>query len=474
MIQIIAGPPGTGKTTTLIDIMEKEMENGVEPEEIAFVSFTKKATQEAMQRVIDTFRLAPKDFPWIRTFHSIAYQVRGCHRDQVMASNHYDEIGKMLGIEFSRDTMSDIMEGALSTRHKGDYYNYMYNFARARGLTFETVWDMLRDEDTLDWFEFKRYVNTVTEYKNDNGLIDFCDMLFVHDTAIPVKVAIIDEAQDLSTAQWKLAASLFRTAERMYIAGDDDQAIYTWAGADVKHFLNMEGERRVLSQSHRIPRKIHTLAMEIAERINMRMPKVYHPKAEQGSVDFYHRADDVDFSSGSWLLLARNGYMLSALARVCRDQGVYFSFRGGSSVNKQHLKAIMIWEAHRKGTPITTEEMLFADQFMPRNCHDIWSSNKIWHEVLTGIPEYDRDYYISLLRRGEKITKEPRVHISTIHGVKGGEADNVALVTDISLKTHYTKERFPDHEHRVWYVGATRAAKSLHIILPKTKFSYNI
>ena len=40
--------------------------------------------------------------------------------------------------------------------------------------------------------------------------------------------------------------------------------------------------------------------------------------------------------------------------------------------------------------------------------------------------------YREQLRRGEKITKEPRIRLSTIHAAKGTEATNVILLTDLS------------------------------------------
>ena len=43
---------------------------------------------------------------------------------------------------------------------------------------------------------------------------------------------------------------------------------------------------------------------------------------------------------------------------------------------------------------------------------------------------------ILMLRRGEKITKEPRIKLSTIHAAKGGEAENVILRTDISNRIY--------------------------------------
>ena len=51
------------------------------------------------------------------------------------------------------------------------------------------------------------------------------------------KVVFIDEAQDLSPIQWMMYDILKSNAEDVYLAGDDDQAIYAWAGADVDRFI---------------------------------------------------------------------------------------------------------------------------------------------------------------------------------------------------------------------------------------------
>ena len=62
---------------------------------------------------------------------------------------------------------------------------------------------------------------------------------------------IIDEAQDLTPLQWKFVYKLGEKAKRIYLAGDDDQAIYEWNGADVKSFQNFPGKDVVLKYSHR-------------------------------------------------------------------------------------------------------------------------------------------------------------------------------------------------------------------------------
>jgi superfamily I DNA/RNA helicase len=91
----------------------------------------------------------------------------------------------------------------------------------------------------------------------------------------------------------------------------------------------------------------------------------------------------------------------------------------------------------------------------------------IWSEAMDKIPDKDRAYLTSLLRRGEKFNGIPRITVSTIHGSKGGEADNVVLYTDLSTAADAAMQINPDDMHRVFYVGVTRTRKNLYIVEPE-------
>lgn len=93
----------------------------------------------------------------------------------------------------------------------------------------------------------------------------------------------------------------------------------------------------------------------------------------------------------------------------------------------------------------------------------------IWHEALTKISAERRDYLISLLRRNTRLTGHVPIKLSTIHGAKGGEADNVLLLSDLSTKFAKEYDKNSDDINRLLYVGITRAKQTLHIVLPKNE-----
>ena len=90
------------------------------------------------------------------------------------------------------------------------------------------------------------------------------------------------------------------------------------------------------------------------------------------------------------------------------------------------------------------------------------------------MPAEEREFYVSMLRRGESLTNEPRIKISTIHGSKGGEADNVVLLTDMAYNTWEATNLNQDSEYRVWYVGVTRAKQNLNIIMPRGRYHFEL
>ena len=91
----------------------------------------------------------------------------------------------------------------------------------------------------------------------------------------------------------------------------------------------------------------------------------------------------------------------------------------------------------------------------------------VWYKAFSGLDSDTENYIRNMLANNEKITQTPRITLSTIHGAKGGEADNVLLLPDITKSALDNNDINPDELHRLFYVAVTRAKKSLHILEPK-------
>ena len=84
MKTIILGPPGTGKTTTLLNLVDQFIQDGIRPKQIGYFSFTKKAATEAATRAADKFGLdIENDLAFFRTLHSYAFNQLGMTKEKL-------------------------------------------------------------------------------------------------------------------------------------------------------------------------------------------------------------------------------------------------------------------------------------------------------------------------------------------------------------------------------------------------------
>ena len=458
--------------------------------DIGYFSFTKKAAHEARDRAIEKFPTlnAKSDFPWFRTLHSLAFRCLNVSTNDMMKPENYREFSKETGIEIS----IEMGEEEFMVKADNPILSEI-NIARIKGEDLRAYYN--RSNLDIEWHHFEYVERAYRHYKESRGLIDFTDLLeriIYEPQKLPtLQALIIDEAQDLSRLQWNLVELLAQRSQRVYIAGDDDQAVFTWAGADVEAFLNFEGVVTVLEQSWRVPAKVHAVAEDVVHRIRNRQPKEWKPRNFEGAVQTYRRFEDVDVTDGEWLILAPTNYLLNDIHTWLRSMGVIYERHGQRSISESVLEAVFGWEQLRKGLSVSTEVVSTIYKYMssekiarghkklsnvaPDEIHTIHTlkekhgllTDAIWHEALDKIGEDKRDYIIAALRRGRKLRGDIPVKLSTIHGAKGGEADHVMLLTDLSSRFTAEYAANPDAIHRMFYVGITRAKKSLHIVMPK-------
>ena len=488
MKTIVLGPPGTGKTTTLLDKVDECLKN-THPNRIGYFAFTQKAAYEARDRAMERFNLTADDLPYFRTLHSLAFRRLGMQKENVMQKHHYEDLGKKLG--FPVDYMEyDDEEGGIFTT-KSDYLRIL-QLAKLRNISFEKQYDLQEHTQDVEFDKLKIISNELERYKKEYNLIDFNDMIlkFIKSDASPAfDVVFIDEAQDLSLMQWDMARTIWNKTNDAFIAGDDDQAIFRWAGADVDSFITQTGKFLKLTESFRVPRQVHDIAMGIIGRVSNRLKKKWEPKLVEGSVTRHPDFDNIDMSRGEWLVLARTKYMLNELEETLYRKGLYYKNKFKKSYEEDLYEAITDWEKLRKGESLDYNKANRVLSYIsPRNLqkekifgmvkdqvYNLESLRKnfglltkaVWYEALDEAPSRKVEYFRKMRANGEELNKKPRILLSTIHGVKGGESENVALLTDLSLNTQRGYDKNPDDENRLFYVGATRTKDHLHIVEPK-------
>ena len=474
------GPPGTGKTTRLLSHVSQLLEEGIPPDRIAFLAFTRKAAREARERAQKDLGLSSDDMPFWGTLHSVAARQLGIRGEDLITGEHWKILGNMLDMDFSE--LDDAGRPTQMKQDVGHRVQAAYSIRRARMLPI--IPELLRQSmGGKDAARLDLFTRTLVSYKARRNLVDYADLLDEAPGALPVDAAFVDEAQDLTPAQWAYAKRAVALADTVYVAGDDDQAIYDWAGADVEQFLSLDGETIVLEDSHRVPLSVFPLAAGIAGRIKTRQPKMWNPNARQGAVHRVGSPDRVPVaeSEGDWLLLARTRQMLSSWESVCRLAGVRYVRQGADSVRPDEAVAIRAWETVRRGGAVSDGDAAMAlhtarIEAEPAFLHALpREAMAPWGEAMARIPPARRRYYEACLRRSPRALTDPaKINISTIHGAKGGEAQNVALLTDVTPRIAEGLRKNPDAEHRVWYVAATRAKEALWIVRPQSDQGYKI
>ena len=465
--------------------------------DIGYFSFTKKAATEAKTRAIEKFKTYDEaDFPYFRTLHSLAFGLLRLKKQQVMQTADYKDFGIKCGIPLNiKKASSNDEDGTFTSDNE-----YLQIIEKARALNMNVLDLYDQHEHHIDIERNSLYLidRELKRYKKEKGLLDYGDMLqrFVESDLAPrFAVLFIDEAQDLSPLQWKLVRSLWERSDYTYLAGDDDQAIFKWAGADVDYFYGLREEVdtiTVLDQSYRIPGgPIHKLANDIISRVNTRFEKNYKPRKQIGTLDKYLDVEQLDMSEGEWLVLASTNYCLDDIKRHCEFKGWYYSNRGRNAIPSDLLMAIQNWEQWRQGNielnagQIKNIYSYLGDSVMrgykkgktlkDELIYDIETciadhgliSKDVWYNAFKKLDGQREIYIRNMLANKEKISKRPRITMSTIHGAKGGECDNVLLLQDISYAAVIQHDRNPDELHRLFYVGVTRTKEKLHILEPK-------
>ena len=319
MKTIVLGPPGTGKTHTLLEKVEKYLKN-TDPDKVGYFAFTRKAANEARDRAMDKFNLTEDDLPYFRTLHSFAFRRLGINKQDVMQKSHYEEFGREFGIPIDYNEYDDEETGIFTT--KSDYLKII-NLAKLRNISLDRQYNLKEHTQNVEYYKLVKMAAELKQFRKDRNLVDYNDMIldFIKlDVSPKFDVVFIDEAQDLSLMQWDMAKSIWNKTGDSFIAGDDDQAIFRWAGADVDSFITQKGKLLNLTESVRVPRKVHDYALKIIGRISNRLEKKWKPKNHEGKLSRHFSFEDINMKEEKWLVLTRAKYQLDNLEKHSRSR----------------------------------------------------------------------------------------------------------------------------------------------------------
>jgi len=492
----VVGPPGTGKTQTLLNKVGEYKEAGTPLDRIGYFAFTRKAAYEARDRLLETYLfLEKKDVKHFRTLHSFAFRYLGLQEENVMQEEHYKIIGEECGLRIKYATYEKNEFNGIFTSNSE--YLSLINLASVRNISILDQLDRNEHLGKIERDKLQVVAKHIDDYKNTYQLIDYNDMLnrFINQIQLPeakvpeFDVIFVDEAQDLSLLQWKMIKALQPHTKDIYIAGDDDQAIFGWAGADVDSFINFDAVEIPLKQSRRVPKIIHQRALLRLDNIKLgRLAKPWNtPTPEEGTLKIFFSIDPINLSKGDWYILARTNDLLKPILKDLRRRGIYFETKDGRSMNESLYRDILNWEAWKKGKELNTIEVQrLLERFDKKlketedklfKLSDLKKEYKLdsqlqWYDAFTAVTPNTKTYIRTMRSNGEDLRLKPRVKVLTLHSSKGGEATNVIILqnqTRNTIKGATKTIMKQDEEQRVWYVGLTRCSKNLFLIRCKDR-----
>ena len=271
----------------------------------------------------------------------------------------------------------------------------------------------------------------------------------------------------------KLFNKLKEHTDDIYLAGDDDQAIFAWAGADVDRFISQKADQeKVLKYSKRISRAVQEQSEIPIEKIEgLRKEKDYYPRDYEGECEYINNLDHVDLTTGRWVILTRTISRLVSMKKELRERNLYYQTKKEKSFKVRVYNAHINYNSWCRGKILDEKEWKDIEEYIGKKMED-WEPDLDWFDAFKEVEYEDKEYIKEMMENGEDLDLPARIFISTIHAFKGGEQDNVILCLDqpnkIKKAVRKSKSK-SDEEHRVWYVGITRARNNLYKLKSKKK-----
>jgi len=534
----IFGGPGTGKTTTMVGNTDIDDFKGIlqrmfqerSPDNVMLIAYTRAAADEAKNRLVQLTDVSQsKADERVTTIHSMAMRFNNLKPKDIVeirwANDKYN-FCKEIGLEFQLNANQDDEQMLSEPDDMGHLFFDMLSWLKSKLKHPREYEDCpLASSWEYDKEKFVKAAEKWEEYKNEKGIWEFDDAIMEsvnNEDKVDARYLFVDEVQDLYPLQQAFLDNQFGHVDRIFLAGDDDQTIYEWAGAKPEYFLNMEGNINtempelwedktgywedegvyILDQSWRMPNNILELAKMIIEQVGERQEKQIKPHHEGGEfVPLLNpSAQEVInlINPDDTMILFRANYHAKQFGQKLIKAGIPYTdrfktwkdevlqLRNGLAALKNDDRlmtgsqaARVVEELPDKAIQYDGDTDMLADQLGAKS--EVPTAQVV-SSVSYSRPENDRslrrwckeftsdtmNYYRSqAVRRNLQMDNEhlsPHgVELETIHGSKGQEADTIILSTDTtqSVLDNMPAGTLTDAERRLYYVGATRTKNRL-------------
>ena len=244
---VLAGA-GTGKTRVVTYRIARLIKSGIEPDRILAVTFTNKAAREMLERVTELLpKRNDKKRPEISTFHSLCVRILRRNINVLGYPNQFSIYDRGDQESVARQVLRNIKISTGAIR-PGDFLKQISSW-KSSGIRPPVAQETA--QTSKDYLSARAYASYQAKLR-DLGAVDFDDILLLTEDLFSEYPEVlqkeserfdhilVDEYQDTNLSQYRIVRGLAAPHRNLCVVGDDDQAIYGWRGAEVRHILNFK------------------------------------------------------------------------------------------------------------------------------------------------------------------------------------------------------------------------------------------